>query len=57
MGQKSLMAKLCAKGNAGKRKFKVFSNANMYFSRMFNEVKPGGKMKNKKANGWNDGMR
>ena len=49
------MAKLCAKGKAAaKRKFKVYPSAyaNMYGSAVCSgKVTPGGKKKNKKADG------
>ena len=49
------MAKLCAKGKAAaKRKFKVYPSAyaNMYASAVCSgKVTPGGKKKNKKADG------
>ena len=55
------MAKLCAKGKAAaKRKFKVYPSAyaNMYASAVCSgKVTPGGKKKNKKADGGRVGLK
>ena len=55
------MAKLCPRGKAAaKRKFKVYPSAyaNMYASAVCSgKVTPGGKKKNKKANGGRVTMR